>query len=65
MAGHGSDGQAHAATSTYNNRIKINTPITCDARGVVYFGFVSTGSNPLNLVSGFARLDELYREVAA
>jgi hypothetical protein len=37
--------------------VKIDTPITADDQGNIYFGFVVTGSNPLNLVSGIARMD--------
>ena len=35
----------------------IDTPITADDQGNIYFGFVVTGSNPLNLKSGVARMD--------
>jgi hypothetical protein len=36
--------------------VMIDTPITSDARGDIYFGFVVTGSNPLQLQSGIARI---------
>ena len=45
-----------SASSTYNSTVFINTPITSDAKGNIYFGFVVTGSNPANLTSGFARI---------
>ncbi len=45
-----------AASATYNNAVYINTPLTIDAAGNVFFGFVVTGANPLNLVSGIARI---------
>jgi Bacterial Ig-like domain (group 3) len=46
--------------SGYNNTIFINTPITADSAGNVYFGFrvQSTAPAPLNSSqSGFARID--------
>ena len=36
--------------------VMVDTPITSDAHGDIFFGFVVTGSNPLNLVSGIARI---------
>ncbi len=42
----------HSLDST----VYINTPLTSDANGNIYFGFVVTGANPLNLESGIARL---------
>ncbi len=45
----------NAAPGTYNTAIKINTPITSDNQGNLYFGFLAS-TNPLNLVSGLARL---------
>lgn len=43
--------------SAFDTTVYINTPLTVDAAGFVYFGFVVTGSNPANLVSGIARLN--------
>ena len=46
----------NAAQSTYNSRVKIDTPIVSDVYGNSYFGFRVSGTNPLNLVSGMARI---------
>jgi len=46
-----------AAPATYDATIYINTPLTVDAQGSVFFGFIATGANPANLVSGIARID--------
>jgi hypothetical protein len=45
-----------AARATYDASVIINTPLTVDSRGNVYFGFVVTGATPLGLASGFARV---------
>ncbi len=45
-----------ANPSPYNSKVFINTPITADSNGNIFFGFVVTGSTPLNLVSGIARI---------
>lgn len=45
-----------AAPAAFNSTVYINTPVTIDAAGNVYFGFVVTGTNPLNLQSGIARI---------
>jgi hypothetical protein len=45
-----------AAPATYDSVIRINTPLTADAAGNVYFGFLALGANPVGLVSGIARL---------
>ncbi|MEO6710578.1 MAG: hypothetical protein ABI054_00630, partial [Planctomycetota bacterium] len=47
----------NAAPSTYNQFIKINTPLTCDTAGTCYFGFTASGTTPAGLISGIARLD--------
>jgi hypothetical protein len=40
----------------YDGTVFINTPLTTDSNGNVFFGFVVTGANPAGLVSGIARL---------
>jgi hypothetical protein len=45
-----------ANAATFNAAVFINTPITSDANGDIFFGFLVTGSNPANLVSGIARI---------
>jgi len=45
-----------ANQSAYNAAVQISTPLTTDRSGDVYFGFTVTGTNPLNLVSGIARI---------
>jgi hypothetical protein len=48
--------QAHP--DEFNKAIEINTPITSDSAGNIYFGFEVTAKNPLNLTSsGIARID--------
>ena len=46
----------NANPSAYNTTVFINTPITTDAAGDIFFGFLVTGSNPLGLTSGVARI---------
>lgn len=43
--------------ATFNSAVFIDTPITSDSSGNIYFGFVVTGANPQNLKSGIARID--------
>jgi hypothetical protein len=50
LANYRSDPQA------YNASVVINTPITSDSAGNIYFGFVVSGSTPLQLQSGIARI---------
>jgi hypothetical protein len=45
-----------AAPATYDGAVFINTPLTSDDQGNVFFGFTVTGSNPAGLVGGIARL---------
>lgn len=45
-----------AAPATFNATVFIDTPITADAAGNLYFGFRVSGANPGNLASGFARI---------
>src|SRR5262249_49933481 len=40
----------------YNNSVFIDTPITADSQGDIFFGFRVTGSNPSGLTSGVARI---------
>jgi len=42
--------------STYDHSVMIDTPITADEAGNIYFGFLVTGSTPLGLKSGIARI---------
>jgi len=46
-----------ANTNAYLSAVKICTPITSDRYGNIFFGFQVTGSTPLNLPSGIARID--------
>jgi hypothetical protein len=46
-----------ANPSAYNSTVFIDTPITADGNGDIFFGFQVTGSNPSGLVSGVARID--------
>jgi len=43
--------------NTYVNKVFINTPITSDRYGNIFFGFQVTGNTPQNLQSGIARID--------
>lgn len=43
--------------STFDNHVFINTPITADNNGNIYFGFQTVGTAPLSLHSGIARID--------
>jgi len=47
----------NANTNAYLGNVFINTPITSDRYGNIFFGFQVTGSTPLNLTSGVARID--------
>jgi hypothetical protein len=46
-----------ANPGAYNVNVRINTPITASPDGSAYFGFVVTGSTPIGLQSGIARID--------
>jgi hypothetical protein len=45
-----------ANTVTFNQMVRISTPITADRFGNIYFGFLVTGANPAGLGSGVARI---------
>ncbi|MES3001812.1 MAG: hypothetical protein V4787_14055 [Pseudomonadota bacterium] len=45
-----------ADPAAFNQTVFINTPLTTDAKGNVFFGFIATGANPAGLVSGLARI---------
>lgn len=42
--------------SAYAQNVQIDTPLTTDANGNLYFGFLVLGPTPLNLQSGLARI---------
>jgi hypothetical protein len=46
-----------ANKAVFDASVLINTPITSDDAGNLFFGFIVTGTNPANLRSGFARVD--------
>ena len=46
-----------ASPGSFNATVFINTPITADAAGNIYFGFRTSGTAPLGLQSGIARID--------
>ncbi len=47
----------YAANPTvYQQSVQINTPLTADANGNLYFGFLVLGPTPIGLVSGLARI---------
>ena len=45
-----------AAPTTYDARVFVNTPLTTDSAGNVFFGFIVTGATPAGLSSGVARI---------
>ncbi|MES3012675.1 MAG: hypothetical protein V4750_02960 [Pseudomonadota bacterium] len=46
----------NANPAAFDTTVFINTPITADAAGNVFFGFIVTGPNPAGLASGIARI---------
>jgi hypothetical protein len=42
--------------TAYKQNIQIDTPLSADASGNLYFGFLALGATPLNLQSGIARI---------
>jgi len=45
-----------ANAPAFDASVFINTPITVDSLGNVFFGFIATAANPAGLVSGIARI---------
>ena len=45
-----------ANQAAFNGTVQISTPLTADRSGNIYFGFIVTGANPANLISGIARI---------
>jgi hypothetical protein len=41
----------------FNSTVQIDTPLTADSGGDIFFGFIVTGPNSANLQSGIARID--------
>lgn len=46
----------NANPAAFDGSVFINTPLTADAQGNLFFGFHVTGTNPVGLVSGIARV---------
>ena len=46
----------NAAQAACDASIFINTPLTADANGTIYFGFMANAGNPAGVVSGLARV---------
>lgn len=46
----------NANQAAFDASVFINTPLTADAQGNIFFGFRVTGANPAGLVSGIARV---------
>jgi hypothetical protein len=46
-----------ANPTVYNQNVQINTPLTTDANGNTFFGFLTLGSTPVGLESGLARIN--------
>jgi hypothetical protein len=53
IAFYGISSYTHAG---FDGSVYIDTPLTIDSAGDIFFGFTVTGSNPLNLQSGIARI---------
>lgn len=47
-----------AASEAFDQNVKINTPITADRYGNIYFGFIVTGATIPAVQSGLARIGE-------
>jgi hypothetical protein len=46
-----------ANKTSLNSKVFVDTPLTIDAKGNVFFGVQVTGTNPLSLKGGIARID--------
>ena len=46
----------NASRTLFDQNIIINTPLTADEGGNIFFGFIARATNPANLVSGIARV---------
>jgi hypothetical protein len=46
----------NADPTAYNNAVFVDTPITADSQGDIFFGYEVTGSNPSHLKGGLARI---------
>jgi hypothetical protein len=46
-----------SSPAAFNASLRINTPLTSDSKGTVYFGFVALAANPLGIQSGIAAVD--------
>ena len=44
------------APAVYKQNVQINTPLTADSHGNLFFGFVAVGPTPIGLQSGLARI---------
>ena len=42
--------------TAYEQNVQIDTPLSTDANGNLYFGFLAIGATPINLQSGIARI---------
>ncbi len=56
LAFFGSMAHYQANQAAYDNNVFIETPLTADNAGNIYFGFRVTGANPMGLVSGIGRI---------
>jgi hypothetical protein len=45
-----------ASKAAFDAAVTINTPITADTAGNIYFGFIAAAGNPGQLANGFARI---------
>jgi Ca2+-binding RTX toxin-like protein len=54
LAFYGINNYTHAG---FDSSVYIDTPITADSQGDIFFGFRVTGSNPSSLTSGIAQID--------